>query len=575
MPALIVRHKLGWCILCILCTQVSLTPQAKVNGICPLNCLNDRRGRLWARRDCTIQNTPVYTHFHINYIIQEEGVRSRSALSLMKRPYGMSACSGVPPSQSRRAHPRGEPQHGHPVRCSELQSLVPVGPVLNAYCAALSCASAAEPSFTGVGALQYGGSFPIGCGLAVNPRVAHIAAGQARAEAPANSLIKVDVDADTNPRDLDPDKLNLYDLFDDLFDTNDGRTAREKGVFAFALVVANSIRTPCHILLCAIEAVPKVTPQHILFLCFPGEYSTASENTTTSRRSEHVSSRLTRPSCGNVPPSSTIEVELLYVDQRWCTIRARHLPAEKCADTRNKGVRGCCWMKEPPIAPAFMSCCFSKELGAASEMAPTCQRTSLAQERPKRLPVPAHVRLSKRVRGMPTFLMVIKTVPPDTRPSKEPPGIVSCPSIETCRHQTDFHYGYQNVSQDPKSFDLNNAAFRRYWPLRSPPYVGVHFSKRAHAMPSFLVAIRIEHKANKSLLLPLGIRLTKPVPTGVNAADAHQRCSWNITHQPKENYLIKGLSSSRLQWYGACHKKRVRTALVQSAQNTLQSLRES
>ncbi|KAJ7691268.1 hypothetical protein B0H17DRAFT_1133799 [Mycena rosella] len=545
MPALTVRHKLGWCILCILCTQVSLTPQAKVNGICPLNCLNDRRGRLWARRDCTIQNTPVYTHFHINYIIQEEGVRSRSALSLMKRPYGMSACSGVPPSQSRRAHPRGEPRHGHPVRCSELQSLVPVGPVLNAYCAAISCASAAEPAFTGVGALQYGGSFPIGCGPAVDPCIAHIAAGQARAEAPANSLIKVDVDADTNPRDLDPDKLDL-DEEDNLSDLD--RPGPGTGDGTSIDSPAPSFNDACSTFSCDAATYPFLMFSWRVFHCQREHHYEPQERARILALDQAI-----------MRQCSTIEVELLYVDQRWCTICARHLPAEKCADTRNKGVRGCCWMKEPPIAPAFMSCCFSKELGAASEMAPTCQRTSLAQERPKRHPVPAHVRLSKRVRGMPTFLMVIKTVPPDTRPSKEPPGIVSRPSIETCRHQTDFHYGYQNVSQDPKS----------------PPYVGVHFSKRAHTMPSFLVAIRIEHKANKSLLLPLGIRLTKPVPTGVNAADAHQRCSWNITHQPKENYLIKGLSSSRLRWYGACHKKRVRAALVQSAQNTPQSLRES
>ncbi|KAJ7622691.1 hypothetical protein B0H17DRAFT_1151599 [Mycena rosella] len=270
-----------------------------------------------------------------------------------------------------------------------------------------------------VGALQYGGSFPIGCGPAVDPCIAHIAAGQARAEAPANSLIKVDVDADTNPRDLDPDKLDLYDSFDDSFDTND----------AHSLVRNRS----------GSEGDTATYP----FLMF-------SWRVFHCQREHHYEpqerARILALDQAIMRQCSTIEVELLYVDQRWCTIRARHLPAEKCADTRNKGVRGCCWMKEPPIAPAFMSCCFSKELGAASEMAPTCQRTSLAQN--------SSVGMSQAAPG-PRSRSPVKTRPrnadfPDG-PSKEPPGIVLRPSIETCRHQTDFHYGYQNVSQDPNS----------------------------------------------------------------------------------------------------------------------------
>ncbi|KAJ7659365.1 hypothetical protein B0H17DRAFT_1145380 [Mycena rosella] len=142
--------------------------------------LYGHRGRLRASRDRTIQNTPVYAHFHINYIIQEEGLRLRSALSLVKRPYGTSACSGVPPSQSRRAHPRGEPRHGHPVRLSELQSLAPVGHDVAIYINLL------------------------------NPHIdqlddlAHVAAWQARSEALANSLIEVDVGTDADPGSLTP-----------------------------------------------------------------------------------------------------------------------------------------------------------------------------------------------------------------------------------------------------------------------------------------------------------------------------------------------------------------------------------
>ncbi|KAJ7628054.1 hypothetical protein B0H17DRAFT_1150796 [Mycena rosella] len=190
-----------------------------------------------------------------------------------------------------------------------------------------------------------------------DPCVAHIAVGQARAEAPANSLIKVDVDADTNPRDLDPDKLNLYDSFD----TND------------------------------------------VFHCQREHHYEPQERARILALDQAI-----------MRQCSTIEVELLYVDQRWL---------------------------HPRKAPPGRKICRHRTFQAA--------------------PGPRSRSPVKRVRGMPNFLMVIKTVPPDTRPSKEPPGIVSCPSIEMCRHQTDFHYGYQNVSQDP----------------------------------NFLVAIRIEHKA--------------------------------------------------------------------------------
>ncbi|KAJ7690815.1 hypothetical protein B0H17DRAFT_1201400 [Mycena rosella] len=171
--------------------------------------LYGRRGRLRASRDCTIQNTPVYAHFHINYIIQEEGLRLRSALSLVKKPYRRRVdglmlegnLSMVTPSASSihvvcfirnkdiRIFFDGTCLRTNSIpfsyRFSELQSLAPVGHDVAIYINLL------------------------------NPHVdqlddlTHIAAWQARAEALADSLIEVDVDTKTDPRDLDPDKLDL------------------------------------------------------------------------------------------------------------------------------------------------------------------------------------------------------------------------------------------------------------------------------------------------------------------------------------------------------------------------------
>ncbi|KAJ7635916.1 hypothetical protein B0H17DRAFT_1149592 [Mycena rosella] len=113
----------------------------------------------------------------------------------------------------------------------------------------------------------------------------------------------------------------------------------------------------------------------------------------------------------------------------------------------------------------FVDYCFSNEPGAAGETAPTCQQTSLAQNSSvgtsqaslgprSRSPVEMHPRDAD-------FPDSNQKCAPGHKPSYELPGIVSRPSVETCRRQADFHYGYKNVSQDPKNFELKNAAFRR------------------------------------------------------------------------------------------------------------------
>ncbi|KAJ7698340.1 hypothetical protein B0H17DRAFT_1260181 [Mycena rosella] len=379
---------------------------------------------------------------------------------------------------------------------------------------------------------------PVGHDVAIyinllNPHVdqlddlAHGAAWQARAEAPANSLIEVDVDTDTDPRDLDPDKLDLYDSFD----TNDARS-----------LVRN-------------RSGPEGDAATYTFLMFSWRVLHRQQERRYELQERARILALDRAIAGQ---RSTVEVELLYVNHALAYHLRKAPPGRTMCRRKEQKHAGLLLDERGPVAPVFVDYCFSKELGAAGETAPACQRTSSAQS--------SHVGTSQASPG-PRSRSPVETRPRDAdfpdgnqncapghKPSQEPPGIVSRPSVETRRHQADFHYGYQNVYQDPKTFDLKNAAFRWYWPLRSPLHVGVCFLKCARAMPSFLVAIRVEHKANKSLPLPLGIRLTKPVPTGVNAADAHQRCSWNITHQPRENCLIKGLSTSHLRWYGACQK---------------------
>ncbi|KAJ7687763.1 hypothetical protein B0H17DRAFT_1136117 [Mycena rosella] len=417
---------------------------------------------------------PVYAHFHINYIIQEEGLRLRSALSFGEKVYFL-------PYKSTRTHSAR--------LLSELQSLTPVGHDV------AICINLLNPHVNQLDDL------------------AHVAAWQAQAEASANSLIEVDVDTDTTPRNLTPTSLIcMTRLAPTMVSTFEAAPCRRKERSLSCSLSPVRYMRHASVDMDLIMSDSSDEEDNLSDLDRPGpgtrdgasidspapSFNDVCSTFSLLHRQQERRYELQERACilaldqAIAGQRSTVEVELLYVNHT-------HLPAEQCADTVSTAFEeeeaaslplaeeqkhtGLLLDERGPVAPMFMDYCFSKKLGAAGETAPTCQRTSSAQNSSvgtsqvspgprSRLPVETRPRDADFPDGN-------QNCAPGHKPSQEPPGIVSRPSVETHRRQADFHYGYQNVSQDPKS----------------PLHVGVCFSKCAHAMPSFLVAIRVEHKA--------------------------------------------------------------------------------
>ncbi|KAJ7629570.1 hypothetical protein B0H17DRAFT_1340024 [Mycena rosella] len=76
---------------------------------------------------------------------------------------------------------------------------------------------------------------------------------------------------------------------------------------------------------------------------------------------------------------STVEVELLYVNHALAYHPRKAPPGRTMCRRKEQKHAGLLLDERGPVAPVFVDYCFSKELGAAGEPAPTCQRTSSAQ----------------------------------------------------------------------------------------------------------------------------------------------------------------------------------------------------